>query len=171
MLLLNIILLLHIQWICSQNSIKTFITKWKTFDSGHITMTMSGIKLTISMQFSASYIFTNILNEHTHLIKVKVTSKMTSLCRNPIFNFCYPPSWSSCLTVVEVHKKFLDTMRFTHNDINFDVTCDVKIDVNMCKPHYVNLFLWTSSIVQLFDYLSFDIFLTIWHLLTFWQIT
>ena len=54
-------------------------------------------------------------------------------------------------------------MRFTHIDINFDVTydghqkpsnvytkyflpvlmtfiCDVKIDINMCKAHYVNLF-------------------------------
>ena len=38
---------------------------------------------------------------------------------------------------------------------------DVKIDVNMCEPHYVNLFfLSTSSIVQMFDYLTFDIFLT-----------
>ena len=40
-----------------------------------------------------------------------------------------------------------------------------KIDVNMCEPHYVNLFfLWTSSIVYVFDFLTFDIFLTIWHL-------
>ena len=55
-------------------------------------------------------------------------------------------------------------MRFTHTDVNFDVTddghqktlkmsiesifvpilmtltCDIKIDVNMCEPHYVNLF-------------------------------
>ena len=42
---------------------------------------------------------------------------------------------------------------------------DVKIDVNMCEPHYVNLFfLWTSSIVQVFDFLTFDIFLTNCHL-------
>ena len=40
--------------------------------------------------------------------------------------------------------------------------CDVKIDINMCEPHYVYLFfLWTSSIVQVFDYLAIDIFLTI----------
>ena len=40
-----------------------------------------------------------------------------------------------------------------------------KIDVNVCEPHYVNLFfLWTSSIVYVFDCLTFDIFLTIWHL-------
>ena len=45
---------------------------------------------------------------------------------------------------------------------------DVKIDINMCEPHYVNLFfLWTSSIVQMFDYLTFDIFLTTWHFDTF----
>ena len=32
---------------------------------------------------------------------------------------------------------------------------DVKIDVNMCEPHYVNLFfLWTSSIVRVFDFLG-----------------
>ena len=53
-------------------------------------------------------------------------------------------------------------MRFTHIDVNFDVKyeghqncsktlsmhilrvlvtiiCDVKIDINMCEPHYVNL--------------------------------
>ena len=42
---------------------------------------------------------------------------------------------------------------------------DVKIDVNMCEPHYVNyFFLWTSSIVCVFDFLTFDIFLTFWHL-------
>ena len=51
---------------------------------------------------------------------------------------------------------------------------DVKIDVNMCEPHYVNLFfLWTSSIVCVFDFLTFDIFLTFWHLLdiltSFWH--
>ena len=77
-------------------------------------------------------------------------------------------------------------MRFTHIDINFDMMVtrnpqnvhrkyfwailmtfisDVKIDINMCEPHYVYLFfLWTSSIVQMFDYLTFDIFLTTWHL-------
>ena len=48
-----------------------------------------------------------------------------------------------------------------------------KIDVSMCEPHYVNLFfLWTSSIVYVFDFLTFDIFLTIWHffdnLTSFW---
>ena len=75
-------------------------------------------------------------------------------------------------------------MRFTHIDVNFDVTkivqkhflctfweflltiiCDVKIDISMCEPHYVNLFfLWTSSIVHVFDFLTFDIFLITWHL-------
>ena len=79
-------------------------------------------------------------------------------------------------------------MRFTHIDVNFDVTndltknpqnvhrnyfwavlltfiFDIKIDINICEPHYVNLFfLWTSSIVCMFDFLIFDIFLTTWHL-------
>ena len=43
---------------------------------------------------------------------------------------------------------------------------DIKIDINICEPHYVNLlfFLWTSSIVCMFDFLIFDIFLTTWHL-------
>ena len=55
------------------------------------------------------------------------------------------------------------------------IICDVKIDVNMCEPHYVNLFfLWTSSIVHVFDFLTFDIFLTTWHffdnLTSFWQL-
>ena len=54
------------------------------------------------------------------------------------------------------------------------IICDVKIDVIMCEPHYVNLFfLWTSSIVYVFDFLTFDIFLTIWHLFdnltSFWH--
>ena len=49
-----------------------------------------------------------------------------------------------------------------------------KIDVNMCEPHYVNLFfLWTSFIVYVFDFLTFDIFLIIWHLFdnltSFWH--
>ena len=49
------------------------------------------------------------------------------------------------------------------------IICDVKIDINMCEPHYVNLFfLWTSSIVHVFDFLTsfwqLDIFLTTWHL-------
>ena len=45
------------------------------------------------------------------------------------------------------------------------IICDVKIDISMCEPHYVNLFfLWTSSIVHVFDFLTFDIFLTTWHL-------
>ena len=53
---------------------------------------------------------------------------------------------------------------------------DVKIDINMCEPHYVNLFfLWTSSIVYVFDFLTFDIFLTTWHLFdnltSFWHMS
>ena len=49
------------------------------------------------------------------------------------------------------------------------IICDVKIDITMCEPHYVNLFfLWTSSIVHVFDFLTsfwqLNIFLTAWHL-------
>ena len=56
------------------------------------------------------------------------------------------------------------------------IICDVKIDINICEPHCVNLFfLWTSSIVQVFDFLTFDIFLTTWHffdnLTSFWHLT
>ena len=55
------------------------------------------------------------------------------------------------------------------------IICHVKIDVNMCELHCVNLFfLWTSSIVNVFDFLTFDIFLTTWHLFdsltSFWQL-
>ena len=54
---------------------------------------------------------------------------------------------------------------------------DVKIDINMCEPHYVNLSfvnllhslcVWLFDIWHLFDILTsfwhFDIFLTIWHI-------
>ena len=56
-------------------------------------------------------------------------------------------------------KEQIDIMRFTHIDINFDVRyeghqkcpkrllralvtmiCNIKIDINMCEPHCVNLF-------------------------------
>ena len=55
------------------------------------------------------------------------------------------------------------------------IICDVKIDISMCEPHYVNLFfLWTSSIVHVFDFLIFNILLTTWHLInnltSFWQL-
>ena len=53
---------------------------------------------------------------------------------------------------------------------------DIKIDVNVCEPHDVNLFfLWTSSIVCIFDFFIFDIFLTTWHLFdnltSYWHLT
>ena len=45
---------------------------------------------------------------------------------------------------------------------------DIKIDVNMCEPHYVNLFfLWTSlhslCVWHLTSFWHFDLFLTFWH--------
>ena len=91
-------------------------------------------------------------------------------------------------------KKKIHIMRFTHIDINFDIkyeghqNCskilflstfwgflvtiiwDVKIDINMCEPHYVNLFfvnllrspcVWLFDIWHLFDNLTF-----FWHLAT-----
>ena len=78
-------------------------------------------------------------------------------------------------------------MTFMHIDINFDITydslqkpskcplkiilmtfiCDNKLDINICEAHHVNLvLLWAFSIVQVTGFLTFDIFLTIWHLLT-----
>ena len=64
-----------------------------------------------------------------------------------------------------VHRKYFWAVLITF-------ISDVKIDINMCEPHYVNLFfLWTSSIVCMFDYLTFDIFLTTWHLFDTWLIT
>ena len=65
-----------------------------------------------------------------------------------------------------VHRKYFWAILMTF-------ISDAKIDINMCEPHYVYLFfLWTSSIVQMFDYLTFDIFLRTWHLfdifLIFW---
>ena len=53
------------------------------------------------------------------------------------------------------------------------IICDIKIDISMCEPHANSFFLWTSSIVHVFDFLTFDTFwqldiiLTIWHL--FWH--
>ena len=38
----------------------------------------------------------------------------------------------------------------------------LKIDLIVCEPHCVKLnFLWTSSIVKVFDFLTFDI---LWHI-------
>ena len=111
---------------------------------------------------------------------------------------------SNTWTMEEVHKKIswqwgshilmsilMSHMMVTKNPQNVHRKCfwtilvtfifDIKIDVNMCEPHYVNLFfsLWTSSIVCVFDFLTFDsfwhfdIFLTFWHLFdiltSFWH--
>ena len=61
------------------------------------------------------------------------------------------------------------------------IICDIKIDINMCEPHYVNLFffvnllhspcVWLFDIRHPFDNLTsfwqLDIFLRTWHL--FWH--
>ena len=51
--------------------------------------------------------------------------------------------------------------------LDMDIHMWHRIDVKMYEHLYVNEFLlWTSSMVKIFDFLTFDIFLTIWHLLT-----
>ena len=73
-----------------------------------------------------------------------------------------------------VHRKYFWTILVTF-------IFDIKLDINICKPCYVNLLffvnllhgpeiwlLWHLSIWHLFDNLTsfwqFDIFLTLWHL-------
>ena len=84
--------------------------------------------------------------------------------------------------------KKTDIMRFTHIDINFDVryeghqNCPKRLSMDILRvfsDHHMwhqnwrqyvwtslcqFIFLWTTSIVQVFDFLTFDIFLTTWHL-------
>ena len=89
-------------------------------------------------------------------------------------------------------------MRFTHNDVNFDVkyeghqNCWKTLSMHILRVfghhhmwrqnwrQYVwtslcqFIFLWTSSIVHVFHFLTFDIFLTTWHLFdnltSLWQL-
>ena len=89
-------------------------------------------------------------------------------------------------------------MRFTHIDVNFDVkyeghqNCSQTLSIHILSVfghhhmwgqnwhQYVwtslcqFIFLWTSSIVHVFDFLTFDIFLTTLHLFdnftSFWQL-
>ena len=89
-------------------------------------------------------------------------------------------------------------MRFTHIDINFDIkyeghqNCSKTLSMHILRGfghhhmwhqnwrQYVwtslcqFIFLWTSSIVHVFDFLTFDIFLTTWRLFdnltSFWQL-
>ena len=44
------------------------------------------------------------------------------------------------------------------------IICDVKIDISMCKPHVNLFFLWTSSTVHVFDFLTFDILTSFLHM-------
>ena len=82
-------------------------------------------------------------------------------------------------------------MRFTHIDVNFDVkyeghqNCSKTLSMhilrvfghhhmwcqNWCQYVWTScefIFLWTSSIVHVFDFLTFDIFLTTWHFFDIW---
>ena len=90
-------------------------------------------------------------------------------------------------------------MRFTHIDINFDIKYEGHQNCSKILSMYILrvfghhhmwhqnwhqyvwtslceffFFLWTSSIVYVFDFLTFDIFLTTWHLFdsltSFWQL-
>ena len=93
-------------------------------------------------------------------------------------------------------KKLIDIMRFTHFDINFWCRiCWSLKTLKMCIESVLNnfgdlhiwrqnwrqyvwtslcqlFFLWTSSLVYVFDFLTsfwqLDIFLTIWHLFDTW---
>ena len=104
---------------------------------------------------------------------------------------------SNTQTMEKVHKKKIH-MRFTHIDVNFDVkyeghqNCSKTLSMHILRVfghhhmwhqnwhQYVwtslcqFIFLWTSSIVHVFDFLTFDIFLTTWHLFDsltcFWQL-
>ena len=49
-----------------------------------------------------------------------------------------------------VQKYFLCTL----SGFLVTIICDIKIDVNMCEPHYVNLFFCNLSIVQVFDFFN-----------------
>ena len=96
--------------------------------------------------------------------EVHTKNKFTQWCSHILMSI-----FTSSMKVTKiVQKHFLCTFW------GFLVTiiCDIKIDISMCEHHYVNLFfLWTSSIVHVFDFLTFDIFLTTWHLFNIFFIT
>ena len=65
---------------------------------------------------------------------------------------------TSHMKVIKIGQKYF---LWTFWGFLVSIICDIKIDVKMCEPHFVNFFfVWTSSIVQVFDNLTFDIFLT-----------
>ena len=71
---------------------------------------------------------------------------------------------TSHMKVIKIGQKYF---LWTFWGFLVSIICDIKIDVKMCEPHYVNFFcVWTSSIVQVFDKLTFDIFLTTWTLVS-----
>ena len=52
---------------------------------------------------------------------------------------------TSDMKVIKIAQKYF---LWTFQVFLVTIICDVKIDVNICEPHCVNLiFLWTSSIV------------------------
>ena len=150
---------------------------------------------------SLSSVLTTI--PHCPCVPLPICQKRCQVVKK-MSNVKKPNTW----TMEEFHKKnkltwwgshflmsiLMSYMMVTKNPQNVHTKCfwtilvtfifDVKIDINMCEPDHVNLFfLWTSSIVCLFDFLTFDIFLTFWHLfdiltsflhfeifLTFWHL-
>ena len=102
--------------------------------------------------------------------RCQIVKKMSNVKKSNIYRLCR-----------RFTKKLIDIIRFTHIDVSFDIKyeghpnwsnyflCtfwgflvtiifDIKIDVNVCEPHYVIIFfvnLLHSSCVCLFD---------IWHL-------
>ena len=58
----------------------------------------------------------------------------------------------------EYHRKCSKTYLWRFWRFSVTIICDIKIDLRECEPHCVKLnFLWTSFIVNIFDFLTFNI--------------
>ena len=60
---------------------------------------------------------------------------------------------SNSLTLEEVHKKYVDTMRFTHNNVNFNVTYDGHQSPSKCSQkvfltNFDDLHIWCQNWYQ-----------------------
>ena len=84
-------------------------------------------------------------------------------------------------TMEEVHKKYINIIRFTHTDINFDVKYDGTKNPQNVQRKYYDKFWWpsylmsklTSKCVNLIMSIYFFVdllhSLNVWHLTCFWQ--
>ena len=76
--------------------------------------------------------------------------------------------WGSPIltSILTSHMMVTKNPQNVHRNNFWAILLTFIFDINICEPHYVNLcfFLWTSSIVCMFNFLIFDIFLTTWHL-------